>query len=337
MKIAKSYILFFITFFYCLIINGQNEDDFHIEKAGFIKTVLKTKKDTIVFLISKSPNTAKPTILFVQGSKPLPLVFYDQQSTNSIIPFSIKEYTDKFNFVIIARKGIPLIGTYDRDTQGYVNEKGEIPKEYIKNDNLYYRVSQVRLVLNYLYKDKLFKRDSMFVIGHSEGYRVVSKLAENNSKIAKLVCMSADPFNRISASIMEERIKSFENKKDTSNQIEINELIDDYKNIPLTRIKYKDKMGFNNWLSYNENLSYESLRKFKNPILIVYGTDDIGSIHNDLVPFLLPDNDVKLKAYPNCNHNFEKKEFDVSGKPLEDSYHWDEVFKDIINWLLYNK
>ncbi|PIF32036.1 bile acid acyltransferase/acyl-CoA thioester hydrolase-like protein [Flavobacterium sp. 9] len=335
MKITKTGILFLISFFYCLIVNAQNEDNFHIKKAGFTKTILKTKNDTIVFLTSVSKySNAKPTIIFAQGSKPLPLIFYDHKSANSIIPFSIKEYSDKFNFVIIARKGIPLTGTYERDSEGYKNDKGKVPNEYTFNDNLYYRVNQVKVVLNYLCKNASVKKDSIFVIGHSEGYRVISKLAENNKKITKLVCMSADPFNRISASIIEERIKSFSNRKDNSNQLEINELIGDYKNIPLTRIKYKEKIEFNNWLSYNENLSYESLRKFKNPILIVYGTDDIGSIHNDLTPFLLPKSNINLKAYPNYGHNFEKKEFDVEGIPLEDSYHWDEVFQDVVKWLI---
>ncbi|WP_264535619.1 acyl-CoA thioester hydrolase/BAAT C-terminal domain-containing protein [Flavobacterium sp. N1736] len=334
MKIIKLLVLYIIIFFSNLIVNAQKSDDFYLQKAGFTKTVLKTKNDTIVFLTSVSnSNNAKPTILFVQGSLPLPVIFYDQESANSTIPFSIKEYINKFNFVIVARKGIPLIGSYDRDSQGYVNEKAEIPKEYTQNNNLYYRVSQVKSVLNYLHKDKRVKKDSIFVIGHSEGYRVAARLAEDNKKITKLVCMSADPFNRISESIMRERIKSFETKNDTSNQLEINELINDYKNIPSSKIKYKTNIGFNNWLSYNENLSYESLRKFKKPLLIVYGTADIGSIHNDLIPFLLSGNNVNLKAYPNYGHNYEKKEFDVNGKPTEDSYHWDEVFKDVINWL----
>ncbi|WP_428230790.1 hypothetical protein [Flavobacterium sp.] len=138
---------------------------------------------------------------------------------------------------------------------------------------------------------------------------------------------------RISESIIRERVKSLETKNGDSNQIEINELVNDYKNIPVSRIKYKNSIEFNNWLSYNENLSYESLRKFKKPILIVYGTADIGSIHNDLIPFLLPESNVNIKAYTNYGHNYEKKEFDIEGKPKEDSYHWDEVFKDVINWL----
>lgn len=322
-------------FFSCFVINAQNEENFHLQKAGFEKLTVKAKNDTIVFLMSKSESKEpKPTILFLQGSLPLPILFYDQDGTNSLIPFSIKEYSQKFNFVIIARKGIPLIGTYDRDANGYVDEKGEVPKAYSDNNNLGYRVSQVKAVINYLYTDKRFKKDSIFVIGHSEGYRVACKLAENNTKIAKLVCMSADPFNRVSESILRERVKGFSANNDEASQLEIDKLIDDYTNIPANKIAFKDNVNFNNWLSYNEHSSYTSLGKFKNPILVVYGGADIGSAHNDLLPFLLPKSNIKLKAYPNYGHNYEKKEFDSNRNALEDSYHWDDVFKDVVNWLV---
>jgi esterase/lipase len=335
MKIFNYFLRTFISFFSCFVLNAQTDVDFHIQKAGFEKSSIKIKNDTIVFLMSKSKFTnPKPTILFIQGSKPLPLIFYDQQVTNSIIPFDIKEHTEKFNFVIVARKGIPLIGTYDRDISGYKNEKDEVPKDYVLNDNLYYRVNQAKEILNYLYKSSKVKKDSIFVIGHSEGYRVAAKLSEKNMKIAKLVCMSADPFNRIAESIMRERIKSFEAKNDGTNQTEINELMNDYRNLAISKIQYKDKVEFNNWLSYNENLSFQSLQKFKNPLLIVYGTNDIGSIHNDLIPFLLPKKNVDVKAYPNYGHNFERKEFDLNENRLEDSYHWDEVFQDVLQWLM---
>lgn len=325
---------FIIASFSCFVMHAQSGEDFHLQKAGFDKISLKTKKDTIVFLMSKSESKVpKPTILFVQGSLPLPVIFYDQEVSNSLIPFSIKEYSEKFNFIIIARKGIPLIGSYDKDANGYLDANGEIPLEYIKNNNLGYRVSQVQSVINYIHNDKRVIKDSIFVIGHSEGYRVACKLAESNTKIAKLVCMSADPFNRVTESILRERVKGFGINNDEASQLEIDKLIDDYKNIPANKIAFKDNVNFNNWLSYNEHMSYESLRKFKNPILVVYGSADIGSAHNDLLPFLLPKSNIKLKAYPNYSHNYEKKEFDANGNPLEDSYHWDEVFKDVVNWL----
>lgn len=334
MKTSKALMLFFLSFLFLLSVNAQNGEDFHLQKAGFDKISLKSKNDTIVFLISKSDSKVpKPTILFIQGSLPLPVIFYDQEVSNSLIPFSIKEYSEKFNFIIIARKGIPLIGSYDKDANGYLDANGEVPLEYIKNNNLGYRVSQVQSVINYIHNDKRVIKDSIFVIGHSEGYRVACKLAESNTKIAKLVCMSADPFNRVTESILRERVKGFGINNDEASQLEIDNLIDDYKNIPVSKITYKDNVNFNNWLSYNEHMSYESLRKFKNPILVVYGSADIGSAHNDLLPFLLPKSNIKLKAYPNYSHNYEKKEFDANGNPLEDSYHWDEVFKDVVNWL----
>ena len=39
-------------------------------------------------------------------------------------------------------------------------------------------------------------------------------------------------------------------------------------------------------------------------------------------------------VYPDLDHNYNKKEIDKDGNELESSYHWDEVFKDIQNWLL---
>ena len=335
MKTFKYFLV--VLVFISTISKAQNSEAFYLQKSGFDKLEFKTNKDTITYLISKSKSiTSKPVVLFVQGSQPLPLIFYDDKSANSIIPFSTKDYLEKFTFVIIARKGIPLIGTYDRDAKGYVNDKGEIPEDYTKNNNLNYRVNQVNTVLDQLAKNNNFKKDSIFVIGHSEGYRVVSKVAEKSNKIAKLVCMSADPFNRITESILRERIKSISSSNENLAQLEINKLIDTYKRIPLNKIEFKSNVGFKNWLSYNENLSYESLRKFKKPILIVYGTADIGSLHNDLLPFLLPENNLTLKAYPNYGHNFEKKEHKSNGESIQDSYHWDDVFQDVIKWLMSN-
>lgn len=328
-------LLFSIILFFSLFSNAQNSDEFYLDKVGYEKAEVITKNDTVVFLISKNNlSNLKPTIVFLQGSMPLPLVFHDEISTNTIIPFSTKEYVEKFNFVIVARKGVPLLGTYDRDSKGYVNEKGDIPELYTKNNNLNYRVNQVKEVLSFLSKNNRFKNKPIFVLGHSEGYRVAAKLAENKNKIAKLVCLSADPFNRLSESILRERINGFLDYKNDSVQFTIDKLTNDFKKIPLNKVKFKDNVGFNNWVSYNDNLSYESLKKYKKPILVVYGTADIGSIHNDLLPFLISSSNLKIKAYPNYGHNFEKKEFGINGEQLETSYHWDEVFKDIVEWLM---
>jgi dienelactone hydrolase len=314
---------------------AQDVQDTYLSKSGFTKVSIKAQNDTIVFITSNNDKKKpKPTVLFLQGSLPLPIVFYNQSVTKTILPFDIKPYSDKFNFVVIARKGIPLVGSFDKDANGYLDKNGKVPNLYIANDNLKYREYQAKIVLDFLYKQGWVKKDSIFVVGHSEGYRIAAKLSENNEKIAKLVCMSANPFNRTVEDIFKKRMKCFSSNKDSIAQAQIDISIENYKNIGDNIEEYKKDSELYNWMSYNSELSYGSLLKFSNPILVTYGTDDTGSLQNDLLPFLLPKKNLTLTAYPDLDHNYFKKEFDKDGKPMEDSYHWDEVFKDIVNWLL---
>lgn len=314
---------------------SQKKDDFYIKQTGFSKISILSKKDTISFLTSSQEvKKPKPTIIFLQGSLPLPVIFHDSAYTGTILPFDYSNYTNKFNFIIIPRFGIPLIGTYDRDINGYLDKNGKVPDGYIKNDNLKYRVHQAKVVLDYLYKQKWIQKDSIFVIGHSEGYRVAAKLSENNKKIARLVCMSADPFNRIAEDIMRSRVESLSAISDSLIQKSINQYVDDFKKIPNNIEECRNDKELYNGISYNSELSYQSLIKFPNPILVTYGTEDIGSLHNDLLPFLLRKKKLTMIVYPDLGHNYEKKEFDEKGNCIESSYHWDAVFKDIQNWLL---
>jgi esterase/lipase len=188
-----------------------------------------------------------------------------------------------------------------------------------------------------LYKQDWVDKDSIFVIGHSEGYRIAAKLSEKNKKIAKLVCMSANPFNRTSEEIFKERISGISNNNYSIIQSNINAIIKDYKSIGDNIEKHKNDYELYNWMSYEDSFSYNSLLKFSNPILVTYGSKDLGSLQNDLLLFLLRKKKLTLIVYPNLDHNYFKKEFDKNGKQLEDSYHWDDVFSDIQNWLIHNK
>lgn len=318
---------------------SQTEEDKYIKQNGFYKINIISKKDTISFLTTnKDKRIAKPTILFLQGSLAKPIIFHDSTGASvTAFPFEIEEYTKKFNFIIIARHGIPIVGSYENDTNGYLGKDGKVPMEYVRKDNLKYRTFEAKSVLDYLYKQKWVKKDSIFVIGHSEGYRVAAKLSENNSKISKLVCMSANPFNRIAEYVLKSRIETLSTSSDSLLQKEIEEDTYSFKNIPKNIEEYKNNYELYNRWSYNSVLSFESLLKFKNPILVTYGTEDIGSLNNDLLPFLLRETNLTMFVYPDLDHNYSKREFDIEGNQLESSYHWDRVFKDVQNWLLKNK
>lgn len=331
----------FFTIFLLINLNlfSQDLEDKYITQNGLYKINIIQKNDTISFLTTNADKKiAKPTILFLQGSLPKPIIFHDSTGASvTAFPFEVDDYLKKFNFIIIARHGIPLVGSYEKDTDGYLDLNGKVPIEYVKKDNLKYRTFQAKSVLDYLYKQKWVQKDSIFVIGHSEGYRVAAKLSENNRKIAKLVCMSANPFNRIAEYVSKSRIETLSTSSDSLLQKEIEQDINSFKNIPKNIEVYKNDYEEYNRMSYNSVISFESFLRFKKPILITYGTEDIGSLNNDLLPFLLRETKLTMFVYPDLDHNYNKKEIDKNGNELESSYHWDSVFKDIQNWLLKNR
>lgn len=330
MHIKIKFYIFLIIYSYSFSQNEKNK----YERIGFKMEKIVAKSDTIYFIYKKAKTSLpKPTIIFLQGSKALPIVFFNDKKIGTILPFKIEKYENKFNFVIIARKGVPLVGTYDKDSNGYVDLKGNIPDDYTKNDNLYYRTFQAKKVLNYVYRKKWCRKDSIFVIGHSEGYRVAAKLSENNNKITKLICLSADPFNRTIDDLAKQRLECFYQNNDSTYQSSIETMNKEHFDLCKSKI---DKNDFNayNWLSYNKKFTYKSFEKFKKPLLVLYGTDDINSFHNDLLPYILNKRNISIKVYPDLDHNFFKQEYDKDGNPTERSYHWDQVFDDIIKWII---
>jgi esterase/lipase len=331
MRIKIKFSMFFLLIYFYSF--SQNENTKY-EQIGFKMEKIVTKKDTIYFLYKKAKTSLpKPTIIFLQGSKPLPIVFYSEKKIGTILPFKIDKYETKFNFVIIARKGIPLVGNYEKDSNGYVDLKGNIPIDYIKNDNLYYRTFQAKKVLNNIYKKDWCKKDSIFVIGHSEGYRVAAKLSENNNKISKLICLSADPFNRTIEDLAKQRLECFYQNNDSTYQSSIETINKEHFDLCKSKVN-KNDFNLYNWLSYNKNFIYKSFEKFKNPLLVVYGTDDINSFHNDLLPYILNKKNIYLKAYSDLDHNFFRQEYDKDGNPTEKTYLWDQVFDDVIKWII---
>ncbi|WP_130734222.1 hypothetical protein [Flavobacterium sp. J27] len=331
--IVKLSSLFFFLFIFKTF--AQTDE---LKEIGFEKIELKSKSDTIVFIKSiNKENKPKPVILFLQGSLPLPIVFKDEDGIFVSLPFKTTDYLSEYNLILISRKGIPFIGEFQEHSRGYKDKNGNVPIEYIKNDNLTYRTNQASEVVNFLYTQKWVDKKAIYIIGHSEGYRVAANVANKNKKIAKLVCLSADPFNRAAEEVLKIRIESFEKNTDSISQHTIESLTTDYLNIK-NIAEYKSDFELYNWASYDEKLIYEIFKDVKIPILVAYGTNDLAAVHNDLLPFILKGKkDFFVKVYPDYDHNFFKNEYDKEGKFLEKSYNWDIVFSDIVNWLQKKK
>lgn len=293
---------------------------------------LKVKNDTINFIkISNkdNKNLLKSTIIFVVGSKPSPLILNvndEKESYQSFyLPFNPYKYLDQFNFILIQRKGCPL--TFDYDKINDLTEK-KPSNNYIENDHLDYRVFQVNEVLKYIKKNKKEYYNKLFLIGHSEGYKVISKASEENKNIDKIVCLSGHPFSRSCEFVFKNSAENYY-KPDDKKRIEtMEDDINYYKHIR------KNPKEDYNFFAYNNYNAIKSFEKIKIPVFIGFGSNDIAPSLNLFIPYLLPEKkNITIKPYPDLDHNFINTTYDENGNVINKSFHWDDVFKDIVDWL----
>ena len=321
-------LLFVLIVLYSGIVYGQDEkklEDYYDFKS------LIVKNDTINFIkisTKDNKNHLKSTVIFVVGSKPSPLILNindEQESYQSFyIPFNPYTYLDQFNFILIQRKGCPIAFDYDK-----INDLTENPTAiYSKNDHLDYRVFQVNEVVKYIKKNKKEYYNKLFLVGHSEGYYIATKVAHISKKVDKIVCLSGHPFSRSCEFVYKNSAVNYYNSADSKRIETMESEILYYK-----QIRKNPKEDYN-FYAYNNNLAIKSLEKIKIPIFIGFGSNDIAPSLNLFIPYILPNKEnITIKPYPDLDHNFINTTYDEKGTILKESFHWDDVFKDIVGWL----
>lgn len=327
----------------------QTYADTLIKDLGFKRHFIIEKKDTLHFISTISKMTSpKPTVVFVQGSLGMPLIMYDSNGIAPVPPLSMEPYREQFNIVIISRRGLPLAAPHSQIRRGigYTLKNGDIPTQYILNDNLGSRVRDLGMVVEYLKKQKWVKSDSIFLLGHSEGYRVVAKYSSTAKAVRKIACLSANPFSRLRDEEIALRKKSMIYDTNLPFDSLCQTKIDSLHNLFLQnwshpKVTFKDEewdaMFKYNWLSYLQDIPYTNLLKCNMPILVAYGSKDLGSLDNDLLPYIFAANNKKnltLKVYPNLEHSFLKNEYNEKGELVNQDFLLDKVFKDVLEWFL---
>ena len=97
-----------------------------------------------------------------------------------------------------------------------------------------------------------------------------------------------------------------------------------------------DRLFSYSWKSFNEP-SLPKLLKLKIPIYIVYGSNDIGAVNCDFLPFYFAKankENLTIKRYGGLEHNFF--ETNENRVPNYDKPHWIEVMNQFIDWTLKN-
>ncbi len=296
----------------------------------FHKRIL-VKNDSFNYLeITKYPESRrkKDLIFFLQGSDPSPLISEDDNGKFLLLPFDIKELSRDNIFILISKPKIPVYQHFKDLDNSFKIDDQKILTSYFKYNTLQYLSDEVNLLTKIYAKDKRIR--NIYVIGHSQGGRVV--LHVHHKKIRKIAVLSVNLFGRYEESINRMRYEEI-SRQDSTVQKKIEQEYVSYNQL-VRRSRFSDTLDDLSLRSYKTFTipgSFAASKKIKIPILIAYGSNDIGvAFSNDMIRLKLADKkNFSFKVYPLLNHNFEKP----STANNENENHWQQVFEETVAWL----
>lgn len=330
MKQKFIYTLLFLIF--SLTLFGQRFSE--IKKYKHYSVI--TKNDTINYHTYAKQNidSINTIFLYIQGSSAMSLYQIKKEnggvSIGTTVPFDFATIPDNYLFVVISRKGFPFSTEMDKVFP--------VPKSYFENQTLEYRVNQADLVINDLHRKYSERIDKIIVLGHSEGSDVVAKLGTLNKKVTHFGYWSGGGNTQFIDFITFIR-KDVDKGKLTEEQAEmkIDSLFSDIKDImsnPNSTDKFwqGDDNSYKRWSHFSEP-PVENLLKINKPLFVAIGTKDqavtLESAYLIPVEFIRhKKNNLTFKIYPDLDHGFEKE---LENGEYED--HWNDVFKDFLNWV----
>jgi pimeloyl-ACP methyl ester carboxylesterase len=309
---------------------------------GFTSFKIKGRLDTINFIVGDTSfNKKKPIFLFSQGSLPYAIFFKDSIKVyEQAIPFDYKKHMGEYTFVIISKPDIPIFSTTQDSTNYYYVDPitKETPRGYYIKNYLDWYVTAADDVIKFLVKQKWVDKSKIVIAGHSQGSKIVSKLGAINKYVTHVIYLSGNPLGRFDQYIRDERRDVIYGK--TSSKIaqeNINNLYAQYKNIVNNKNDNKNGGGdsFMATASFSEPL-LPYILSTKIPFYCAYGTDDITSSYCDILPldFIRKNkNNLILKPYLDCDHNFMKHIKDENGKDIISEELWETVADEFFDFL----
>lgn len=301
-------------------------------------------EDSICFIkTGVDVDTPRPTLIFCQGSLPTPLIidFGHTSIVAALGNFDYKSIFKDFNVILITKPFTPVMATEKELNSQYCyitnpDNKNSLSKDYLAANFMETYIERGNTVVDFLLKQKWVDTKNIFVVGHSEGVKVATKLASTNPNIKGLGFLSGNPLGRIDQSIRELRDleKSQAMPKDEV-QNRINDIYAMWKTVCDNKDKDISEGGDTPKTIYSFSQPVLSdLLELDIPIFVAYGTADIVSSYCDLLPIYFIQKgkqNWKVKPYSGLEHNFF--EVDDTGKPNYDKDHWGEVMGDYIEWL----
>lgn len=309
----------------------------NLETLGFRHLITTYKGDKVDILLKSKKGEElkrKPIFLFCQGSLPQPLFKTDGDNSFSVFPFKTDSLEIDYHIVIISKPFIPVEAEVKTLGTNFIYEDlktGKVPTAYSDRNLLDYYVERNLRVINFLDKLPYVSQSALVVAGHSEGSTIASKLAMKSKKVTHLIYASGNPFGRIMTIIGESRAAETDTDSTRYGETVFNhwqEIINDKGNMDATHgDTYKTTYDFS-----VPPIQY--LEQLKIPVLICYGTKDMGAPFNDYcrTDFLRKKKkNFTFKAYIGLNHNFFP--LTANGQPDYDKFGWDKVADEWRKWI----
>ncbi len=297
---------------------------------GFTEQKIISGRDTIIYYLKNYAAKPANLVVHIQGTDPHPLFFYrfNKDGTTSLLKYFNDDYKaldSTYAYAIIAKPG--LAGIFNRD--GFT-----VPVKYHENNYREYRVNQLSKAIEDIKHKHLGKPGKIIVYGHSEGAQIGAALARVDKSITHLGFWSGNVLNNFYEFALFERIAALKGQQtDSAADANILGLMGWYQNVVSNPGSTKvDASGYTNkrWSSYEE-APINDLLKVSIPIYAVFGTRDESTPIE--TAYLLPvqfiqnrKDNLHFKVCLNCDHVYKEK------KEQQTINHWDEIFKDFIQW-----
>lgn len=311
-----------------------------LKELNVMLYTLSTREDTISF-IKADTNTIcrKPTLVFCQGSLPIPLVIADKQygCYFSVFNFDYRKLAGDYNLIVISMPHTPPVAETDHlDARAaYIpdlSHPGSLSVAYLTDNYLEKYVERANEVIGYVLSQSWADPQEVYVMGHSQGAAVAVGIACTNKKVKAVGYLGGDPDGRFTQKIKD--VRRLVQQKRLSPEEGQRELDAWWKEICADTSSYVSSGDSpHTWRSFSRPLR-EELVKLEVPVFVAYGTEDIAASSCELMPVYFELNrktDYRMYPVVGCGHNFE--EFTAEGKPDYDRMHWQEVVDCFVDYI----
>ena len=167
-----------------------------------------TEDNTIEYLrFSSDTSKNKPTLLFLQGSLPSPLIMDFGSFKHVNLPFNYQNFLTDFDVAVVSMPHTPLIVSKEQlnDQFCYVTDSADqhsFDPDFMRANTLRTYVDRTHEVIKDIGKRSGSK---IHVIGHSQGAKVAAVVASENDLVKSVSFLGFNPFGRFDEMIRRKR------------------------------------------------------------------------------------------------------------------------------------